>query len=809
MEVTRGGQAAYFRRVLSAHGARGASPIERLTRVQEHDSQQSQTTRREFLSLSGRTILAGLALTAGARASEFPASQTPAGTESARGVVERLLPNHAEQIHLRLAPHPGQENLRISGSAANIRIEGSTISSLLIGLNWYLKYVAGVSISWNGDCLDHLPARLPAPGAPISIAANVGHRFALNDTNDGYTGPYWSWPQWERQIDVLALHGIREVLVYTGAEAVYQRTFRNFHLTDEQLRRWFPTPAHQPWWLLENISGWVGPSISQHLIDRRLALAQKVSGRLRELGMVPVMPGYFGILPDGFAAQNRDAHIVPQGEWLGMKRPDWLDPTCDLFATVAAEYYRTQKNLLGPSSMFKMDPMHEGGQSGDVSLTQAARAIQRELQKANPGAIWAVLGWQKNPRRELLAGISDKESMLILDGQSDRYAYEDREQEWANTPYAFGTIWNFGGHTTMGANAGVWNERYHEQRSKPGSRLSGIAVMPEASCNNPAAFAFFTELAWRSEKVNLQNWFSEWSAYRYGGQDSHASRAWQILGATAYSMPSGTWSEAQDNLFAAQPDLHARSACTWSPKEPRYDLKIFATALEPLLRIDPSLRNTSAYRYDLVDVARQVVSNRSRVLLPRILAAYTGKDLGQFQQLTDEWLKQMDMLDRIVATEPSLLMGRWIAEARAAAEGADEQAQLEFDACSLLLEWGPAASRDSGIHDYANREWNGLLTFYRERWAAFFAMLQSVLEKNEPEKEIDWFAMDVAWSKRKKDFRVQPQGDFYDVIRNIVAAPFSADAVLPYSFGQPHSSIWFRAVVKWKDEGRRSGCGAA
>ena len=47
------------------------------------------------------------------------------------------------------------------------------------------------------------------------------------------------------------------------------------------------------------------------------------------------------------------------------------------------------------------------------------------------------------------------------------------------TPYAFGSIWNFGGHTTMGANTGVWDDRYWAWKSKPHSALSGIALMPE------------------------------------------------------------------------------------------------------------------------------------------------------------------------------------------------------------------------------------------------------------------------------------------------------------------------------------------
>ena len=739
----------------------------------EHDTHPSRPSRRKFLRLSARAALSGLAFSVCAsRSQAFSAEEHGDRTAAAHAVLRRLLPAHAAQVHLRRTSRSACENVIITGTTGNIRIDAPTIPALLMGVNWYLNYVAGVSISWTGDSLDHLPARLPAPAQPIRIAANVQHRFALNDTNDGYTGPYWPWPRWERLIDVLALHGYNEVLVYSGAEAVYQQTFRRFHLTDARLRQWFPTSAHQPWWLLENLSAWVGPSVSQSLIDGRLALAQQITARLRQLEMTPVLPGYFGMVPDGFAAANPGAVIIPQGQWQGMKRPDWLDPTSSLFAPVAAEYYKAQKALLGPSSMFKMDPMHEGGQTGSVDLSHAATAMEHSLQQANPGAIWAVLGWQKNPRAELLAGVRNRQRLLILDGQSDRFAYQDRAQEWNGTPYAFGTIWNFGGHTTMGANLGVWNHRYFRQRFQPGSALNGIAVMPEASCNNPAAFAFFSELAWRDQPIDIPRWFTDWATHRYGGRDANAARAWVTLSATAYNMRAGKWSEAQDSLFSAQPDLHARSACTWSPHHPRYDMATFATALALLLAIDPSLRSSSAYRYDLVDIARQVIANRSRVLLPQLLDAYNARDYVRFRALTQEWLTQMDMLEQITATEPWLLMGRWVAEARAAATSPAEREQFQFDACSLLLEWGPPASRDTGIHDYANREWAGLLGFYRERWVAYFSMLQGVLENKEPYREIDWFAMDAAWSRQKKELPNAPRGDFYSIIRGVAERPF-------------------------------------
>jgi len=726
----------------------------------------SGNSRRDFLKLSAAASLAA-ALPASLSAIPAFGAEQDLAVAPLNGVLARVLGSHAQQIRLHIQPRSDAERFSIAGARGPIQITGSSPSAALMGVNWYLKYVAGVSVSWNGDSLDRLPAALPSPPSPITIRASAQHRFALNDTNDGYTGPYWTWEQWEHLIDVLALHGFNEVLVYTGAEAVYQETFRRFHYSAEEMRAWLPTPAHQPWWLLGNLSGWVEPSVSQQLIDSRLRLGARIAQRLRELGMKPVFPGYYGMVPDGFVGRNPGAVVIPQGDWAGMKRPDWLDPRCKPFADVAQAFYQVQEELLGPASMFKMDPLHEGGQSGDVPLPAAAAAIDDALQAAHPRAIWAILGWQKNPRPEALAGIKDKSRMLILDGQSDRFAYEDREKEWDNTPYAFGTIWNFGGHTTMGANMGVWNQRYFDQLAKPGSKMNGIAVMPEASCNNPAAFEFFTELAWHNERPDLSQWFSQWSAYRYGGTDKNAERAWDILRTTAYDEKSGKWSEPQDSLFSAQPSLTVKSACVWSPQEARYDLDAFKGAIASLLQVSPALRASSAYRYDLVDVARQTLANQSRVLLPKINATYTSRDLPEFHKLTRRWLDRMATLNRIVEGEPAFLLGPWIASARAAAKTPAEQKQLEFDACSLLAEWGPEITRDTGLHDYANREWNGLLEFYRERWSAYFASLEEALKNNEPAKEIDWFAFDQKWSRQAHSFTVTPKANFYETIWSV------------------------------------------
>lgn len=727
------------------------------------------TTRRRFLQQSG-----GAALLLASQSSPLHAFSRESDSNivsAASQLLERVIGPQAKQIHLTLLPESSTEEFTIHGSTGSIHIDGSSASALFMGAHWYLRHVAGVSISWNGDSLDHLPATLPAPSTPIHQRAAVQHRFALNDTNDGYTGPYWTWSQWERLLDVLALHGINEVLVYMGAEAVYQQTFQHFHYSAEELRTWFPTPAHQPWWLLENMSSWVGPSVSQHLIDSRLDLAAKITTRLRELGIQPVLPGYYGIVPPAFADKNSGAHIVPQGKWLDMMRPDWLDPTCALFPQVAETYYRVQQHLLGSASMFKMDPLHEGGHAGNVSLRAAATSIDEQLQRAHPGATWAMLGWQDNPKHELLAGIANKSNALILDGLSDRYAYQSREVEWDNTPYAFGSIWNFGGHTSIGANTGVWNQRFFDQLHAPGSKLSGIAVMPEASCNNPAAFALLTDLPWLDQRPDLAAWFAQWSSSRYGSHDESAVAAWEILRQTAYNGQAGEWSEPHDNLFSAQPSLTTKSAASFSPQEARYDLERFAGAIALLLQVSPAFRSSSAYRYDLVDIARQTIANESRVLLPRINEAYLAKNLPQFKRLTQRWLDRITLLNQVVGTEPWFLLGPWLSAARASGSTPEERRQLEFDARSILLEWGPLGSQNSGVHDYANREWNGLLDFYRLRWQLYFTSLEDALAKDEPPKPIDWFVVDEDFSKQTHTYPVAPIGNAYEVVRDAIQNP--------------------------------------
>ncbi|MGB6488976.1 MAG: alpha-N-acetylglucosaminidase [Steroidobacteraceae bacterium] len=704
-----------------------------------------------------------LVLAAAVVTSGYPAGAATFDVRPEQAVLGRLLPHQARQFELGTLPAvDGRERFRVSSVHGHIEVEGSTPSALLFGVNWYLKYVARVQISPNGDRVGR--AAFPLPRAVIERNTPYAYRLALNENVDGYSAPYWSWPRWQREIDVLALSGINAVLVERGTDSVLSRTFRDLGYSDAAIRRWIAAPAHQNWELMGNLCCYGGP-LSRALLKRRLISAQRIVARLRELGVTPVLPGYYGIVPADFQRRFPDSHVVSQGEWAGFTRPGWLDPRDPMFVRLAATFYRHQRELLGDSGIYDMEVFQEGGQAGDVPVANAARAVQQALLAAHPGASWMMLAWQGNPRRELLAGV-DRRHLLIIDIDHSRVPREQREKDFHDAPFLFGGLWEFGGRTTLGADVRDLTARL-QRVGRMNRNMAGTAVFTEGMGTNPFMFDLFTEMAWREEPVDTEAWTRAYVLRRYGAADPHALAAWEVLIHTAYDIRvdqvvfNSERDAAQESLFDAQPGLTVNRASNWSPEDMRYSATAFERVLPQMLQVAPALRVSATYRYDLVDIARQTLANESRVLLPRIRGAYEDRDRPHFQALTQCWLGLMDLQDRLLATDRFFLLGGWLAQVAPWASSPAERARLELDARSLLTVWGDRqASEQGALHDYSNRDWAGLTGgYYRMRWRRYFDALDESLRTGTPPKPIDWYSLGEQWSHGTQSYSDRPAGD--------------------------------------------------
>jgi alpha-N-acetylglucosaminidase len=712
-----------------------------------------------------RNSLLWLLLAVSVSISGCPAYAGSFDTRAERAVLTRLLPHQARQFELAaLTAAQGRESFRISSANDHIKVEGSTPSALLFGVNWYLKYVAHVQISPNGDRVGTAP--LPLPRTVIERDTPYEYRYALNENVDGYTAPYWDWSRWQREIDVLALSGINAVLVERGTDTVLYRTFRDVGYSDSEIRGWLAQPAHQNWQLLGNLCCFAGP-ISRALLQKRLASAQKIVARLRELGITPVLPGFYGIVPADFQRRFPEAHVVPQGKWAGFARPGWLDPRDPMFARLAAGFYRHQRELFGDSSVYDMEIFQEGGGAGDVPLPQAARAVQMALLAAHPRASWMMLAWQGNPKQALLASV-DRRHLLIIDINHSRVPRDDRRKDFRDAPFLFGGLWEFGGRTTLGADVRDVTDRL-QRLGRMNDNMVGTAVFTEGMDTNPFVFDLFTEMAWRSEPVDIAAWTVGYVLRRYGAADPHALAAWNVLIHTAYDIRvdqvvfNSERDDAQESLFNAQPGLTVNRASNWSPEGIRYSAAAFEQALPQMLQVAPAFRASDTYQYDLVDIARQTLANESRVLLPQIKSAYGHADRPRFEALTQCWLGLMDLQDRLLASNRFFLLGSWLAQVRPWASSPAELARLDFDARSILTIWGARrASEGAALHDYGNKDWAGLThDYYRMRWQKYFGRLDESLRSGAVPQSIDWFALGDGWSHGSRHYSDRATGDAY------------------------------------------------
>lgn len=100
-------------------------------------------------------------------------------------------------------------------------IRGNNPISIAVGLNWYLKYHAGIHLSWN-NMVAKLPDALPPVLHRERHETASAYRYDFNYCTFSYTMAFWDWARWEQELDWMALHGINLSLALVGTDAVWR-----------------------------------------------------------------------------------------------------------------------------------------------------------------------------------------------------------------------------------------------------------------------------------------------------------------------------------------------------------------------------------------------------------------------------------------------------------------------------------------------------------------------------------------------------------------------------------------------------------
>lgn len=648
-------------------------------------------------------------------------------------------------------------------------VRGNNYVSIATGINWYLKYYAGINLSWNGMQAD-LPEVLPPVLKKERHETDLKLRYDFNYCTFSYSMAFWDWKRWEQEIDWMALHGINLPLAMVGTDVVWKNVLEELGYTREEINAFIAGPGFQAWWLMNNLEGWGGPN-PDSWYERQEELQKRILKRMREYGIEPVLPGYSGMVPHN-AKDRLGLNVADPGRWNGYPRPAFLQPTDPQFERIAALYYQEMTRLYGKTSYYSMDPFHEGGNTSGVDLEAAGKAIWKAMKQANPRAAWVVQAWGANPRPQMIRNLPAGD-MVVLDLFSEsRPQWGDPASSWyrkegfGQHDWLFCMLLNYGGNVGLhGKMAHLIEEFYKAKDSSFGKTLKGVGMTMEGIENNPVMYELLCELPWREQRFSKDEWLEGYLKARYGKSDSQVSQAWMLLSNTIYNCPAASTQQGtHESILCARPSWKAYQVSSWSEMSDYYDPADVIRAAGMMVDAAERFRGNNNFEYDLVDIVRQAVAEKGRLMYRVLVDAYKAGDRELFKLSSDRFLRLILMQDRLLATRPEFKVGRWLESARNLGSTEEEKDWYEWNARVQITTWGNrVAADDGGLHDYAHREWNGLLRdFYYLRWKTWLDEQLKSFEGGQP-KTIDFYALEEPWTLKHNSYASEAEGNPVDI----------------------------------------------
>ncbi|MBR4119666.1 MAG: alpha-N-acetylglucosaminidase [Bacteroidales bacterium] len=675
------------------------------------------------------------------------------------GLLERIDKGASDRFAIEICDSD-KDFFELSSNNNKILVKGNNFVSIATGINWYLKYYAGIHLSWN-NMSNPLPELLPIIEKPIRIESDIKYRYNLNFCTFSYSMAFWDWERWEREIDWMALHGINLSLAITGSEGVWVNVLKRLGYNDREIDDFIAGPAFSAWWLMNNLEGWGGPNYKRWY-KRQVSLQHKILERLREYGIEPVLPGYCGMIPSN-AKDKLGIDAVNTGLWCGYKRPFFILPNDSNFNYIASIYYSEQEKLFGKTNFYAIDPFHEGGITEGIDMAEAGKTILSAMKSCNKNAVWIVQGWQGNPNKEMITPIK-KGDMLILDLHSES---TPQWEHYQGHDWAYCMLLNFGGNVGLHGKFDAVIDGFYEIKESNNSSLKGIGMTPEGIENNTIMFELLTELTWRGERFDKDEWLRDYVVTRYGSYDSTLINIWRILRNSIYNAPKENRQQGtHESIFCARPALGVRNTSKWANCEDYYNPQEIIKAATLMAEIADNYRDNNNFEYDLTDILRQAISEKGRLVLKEIECAFDSNNKELFNNKCNEFLNLILAQDYLLSCRKEFMVGNWIESARKMGKTRKERDLYEWNAKVQITTWGDRnASENGGLRDYAHKEWNGILKdLYYNRWMLFFDSLKNGKNLD----NFDWYSFDEDWVKNKKSYPHKAYNNVIDIAKDIL-----------------------------------------
>jgi alpha-N-acetylglucosaminidase len=689
-------------------------------------------------------------------------------------LIKRIIPAHAAKFSIKFIPKAGDNDVfELESKNGKIILGGNNGISIASALNYYLKNYAHCDISWNGTNLN-LPAKLPWVTGKIRHVSPYKYRYYLNYCTFNYTMSWWDWQRWQWEIDWMALNGINMPLAITGQNAVWQRVYKDLKFTDQDLGKFFSGPAYFNWFYMGNLDGWGGP-LPQSIISGQEALQKRILAQERSLGMTPILPAFTGHVPANFKERYPDAQLK-KTHWSTFPEVAILDPNDPMFTLIGKKFMDEQIKTFGTDHLYTADTFNENTPPTNDSLylNDISKKVYQSMAQADDKAKWIMQGWLfhfnekfwKPTQIKALLNAVPNDKMMILDLWSENHPVWNRTDAYYGKPWIWCMLHNFGGNISLyGRMDEIASGPVKALNDPSAGKMTGIGLTPEAIEQNPVMYELMLDNIWTDKPINVDEWLKGYAWRRYGAKNPHADKAWQVLHHTVYT--GGILNGGPESIITGRPTMAATTRGTRTQKN--YKPKDLLPAWDELIQASAQLKNSDGFRYDLVDVTRQVLVNYADTLQRQFAAAYAKKDQSGLNALSAKFLMLIDDVDQLLATRKDFLLGKWINDARKWGATPDEKNLFERNARNLITLWG---DEKATLTEYSCRQWSGMLSgYYKPRWQQYFKYVNAQMQQNKP---IDQkaFETEIArwewqWVNSHEAYTDQPKGDAVAVAKQL------------------------------------------
>jgi alpha-N-acetylglucosaminidase len=694
--------------------------------------------------------------------------------QEAEHLLLRTVPGQADQFRvLPLSAENKKDVFEIETVNNKIVIRGNNGVAIASALYYYLNEFCHAQITWNGTNLK-LPAVLPRPKEKVHKTSPYEYRYYMNYCTFNYSMSWWDWSRWEKEIDWMALHGINMPLAITGEEYTWWLVYKEMGFTDEELNDFFCGPSYFSWFWMGNLDGWGGP-LPLSWMQSHFELEKKILKRERALGMKPVLPAFTGHVPAAFKKKFPNAKLKTTNWTNGFGDTYILDAGDSLFAIIGKKFLQKQTELLGTDHLYSADTFNENEPPSDepAFLSELSAKVYEGMRQADTAAVWVMQGWLfysdrkfwKEAQTEALLKAVPDDKMIILDLATEIEPVWKRTQAFYGKEWIWNMLNNFGGNTNLfGRMETAAKEPAKALQDAKSGKMKGIGLTMEAIEQNPVMYELMTANTWRNQIINLDDWLPQYIFNRYGVNNQNALNAWDILRKTVYTVPAAKYKrDGAESIIQARPTFD--SSARWANTRLNYDAKDLLPAWDEMIKAIPLCKNSDGFRFDLVDLTRQVLANYASPLQQQFVAAYKNRDIASFTKYSQQFIGLIDDMDKLLATRKDFLLGPWIANARKWGANEKEKALYEMNAKDLITLWG---NKDCPLNEYACRQWSGLMNdFYKPRWQQFFLQVEKDLREGK-EADMNSFTTRIKnweweWVNKRKDYPVMIRGSAVDM----------------------------------------------